>query len=318
MNPRENMLAIYNHEKPEYVPADGPFDFIPAPGEHYEDDHSVGATGLDWFGVSWTYTDIGFSTVSPGPARLKELGDWEKEKVIPTAKMIEDFDWSGFCGHFTQQWDRKNHISTCFCPAGFFERMHHLLGFEQALLTFYTDPDAIHAFLDELLIFKKRTIKKLRDTAHPDVMIFFDDYGNAKNLFFAKSMWDEFFAPRLREIIAYVHELGMRFEMHSCGYITPLVGDMVDMGVDILQPLQAMNDIPFVKENYGKKITIHGGITASEMTTEEISREKVRSCVETLAPGGGFIPMLSECFTNREMVDRLFREELARIGWDYR
>lgn len=322
MTPRENLFAVYKHEKPEYIPADGPFDFIPAAGEHYEDERFVGATGLDWFGVSWTYTETApgdvAATVSPVPPRLQSLGDWEKEGVIPTKEKIDSFDWKRHCDFFTQHWDRENNISTCFCPSGFFERMHHLLGFEQALLTFYTEPEVIHGFLDALLEFKKRTISKLYEYARPDVLIFFDDYGNARNLFFGKPMWDEYFAPRLREIVAHVHSLGMLFEMHSCGYITPLVGDMVDMGIDILQPLQAMNDVAGIKAAYGSRLVIHGGITASEMTTEEESRMKIRKCVETLTPGNNFIPIISECFTNREMVDRLFREELARLGWDYR
>ena len=318
LNSRENFMRIFQHQMPEFVPADGPYDMIFSPAEHYRDSHEAGAVGLDWFGVSWTYTEPFLAVPTPGVYRLESIEDWEAENVIPDAAKIESFDWEKYCKGFTDRWNREERISVAMISSGFFERMHHLLGFEEALVSFYTAPEEIHDFLDALLEFKKHTIRKIYEYAHPDIILFMDDYGNAKNLFFSKEMWDEFFAPRLKKIIDYVHELGMIFEMHSCGYIQPLIADMVEMGIDILQPLQAMNDMQYVKKNFGDRIVLHGGITASEMMEDPLmAREKVRECVRCMAPGGNFIPLLSECFEKREFVSGLFREELKEIGFDY-
>lgn len=325
MTSRENYLKLYRHEIPSYVPADGPVDIIVPPGEHGADGEPEGSTGDDWFGVNWTVTKaVGFDagTPTPGIHRLHDITEWKSEHVIPTKEFMDTFDWQGFCEIFTANWNREEHISTFLFPAGFFERLHHLMPFEEALCAFYDEPELLHEFFDALLEYKKYVIGKIKEYANPDVIIFFDDYGTAKNMFLSEEMWLEFIAPRLKKVIDYCHELGLIFEMHSCGYITPLVKHMVEMGIDSIQPLQAMNDVSMIKKQFGDKIVIHGGITASDLVGKGVSHEElvsgVQKCVEICAPGGNFIVMLSECDDRKGEVSEAFRKALAEAGWDYR
>lgn len=325
LSPRENFLRLYRHERPEYVPADGPFDAAVIPGECYTGPRRTDNAETDWYGVTWICTPAvgGLApTPKPGPHRLTEIGDWDALGVAPTEAQIDAFDWAGWCNGFTARWDRENHLSVCFMPTGFFERLHALMGFENALCAFYDDPEALHAFLDAVLRCKKQLMRRMYEYARPDVLLFFDDYGHNSGLFLSKEMWRTFIAPRLREVIRYAHELGYLFEMHSCGYITPLVDDMVDMGIDALQPLQSINDVRGIKERHGAHLTIHGGITPAVVVGEGVSQaeieQEIRTCVEICAPGGNFIPMLSECGEKQDEVSACYRRELARLGWDYR
>ena len=325
MTSRENYLAIYHHKDYEYVPADGPFDFIPSPGEHGAEGKPAGSTGDDWFGVNWTVTKaVGFEagTPTPGFVRLDDISDWKDENIVPSKEFLESFDWEGYCNFFTKDWDRQERISYYFCPAGFFESLHHVMGFENAMCAFYEDPDAVHDFLDAVLEFKKYAISQIVKYAKPDVIIFFDDYGTSNNTFMSEEMWLEFIAPRLKKIIDFCHEQGLIFEMHSCGYVTPFVKHMVEMGIDSIQPLQAMNDIKMIKEQFGKKIVIHGGITASDLVGAAVSHDallkKVDECVDILAPGGNFIVMLSECENRAGEVSDAFKEALNKAGWEYK
>ncbi len=323
MTSRENFMKLYHHEPAEFVPADGPYDIVPVPGEHGVTE-KVGDEALDWFGQSWSCTEaVGIlaDTPTPGKYVLNDISEWKEKDVIPF-HMIDEFDWEGFCGMFTKDWDRENRISVCLAPAGFFERLHHLMPFEEALCSFYDDPDAVEEFMDALLEYKKQVYKKMKEVANPDVIIFFDDYGTSNNMFISKDLWDEFIAPRLKEIIRYCREdLGFLFEMHSCGYITPLVGDIVEMGIDALQPLQAMNDLRMVKENYGDRILIHGGITASDLEDPTLPHEglveKVQECVDILAPGGNFNVLLSEVEKRKQEVSDAFRDSLKAMGIAY-
>lgn len=324
MTSRENYLRIYHHEMPEYVPADGPFDMIPSPGEHGAERMPVGSVGKDWFGASWTVTEaVGFVTGTPTPGvhAIQDITEWKEKGVIPSKEFLDAFDWKGYCDSFTKNWDRKERISYYFCPAGFFERIHHLMPFEEALCAFYDEPEMLEEFLDALLEYKMYCIQKIKQYADPDVIIFFDDYGTSNNMFISEEMWLEFIAPRLKQIIDYCHELGFIFEMHSCGYITPLVKHMVEMGIDSLQPLQAINDVRMIKEQFGDKIVIHGGITASELVGKAVTHEElvkgVQECVDICAPGGNFIVMLSECEYRAQEVSDAFRDALNRAGWKY-
>lgn len=324
MNSRENFLKIYRHEIPAYVPADGPYDLIPLPGEHGAEGMPAGSRGKDWFGADWTVTEaVGFETgtLTPGIYAINDITEWKERHVIPSKEFLESFDWEAYCNKFTSNWNREEHISALMAPAGFFERLHHLMPFENAMCAFYDEPEILKEFLDALLKYKKFVIGKIVQYARPDIIIFFDDYGTANNLFLSEEMWLEFIAPRLKEMIDYCHDLGLIFEMHSCGYITPLIKHMVKMGIDSLQPLQALNDVKMVKENFGNQIVIHGGITASELVgsgvTHETLMEKVKDCVDICAPGGNFIVLLSECGDRREEASEAFRFYLNQAGWDY-
>jgi len=325
MTSRENYLKIYHHEIPDYVPADGPFDFIPAPGEHGADGMPAGSTGDDWFGVNWTVTKaVGMDagTPTPGMHVLNDITEWKEKNVIPSKEFLDAFDWEGYCHRFTQNWDREERISYFWLPAGFFERIHHLMPFEEAIYAFYDEPELTGEFLDALLEFKLYMIKKIKEYANPDVLIFFDDYGAANGMFFTEDIWLEFIAPRLKKVIDYAHELGFIFEMHSCGFITPLVKHLVEMNIDALQPLQALNDVRYVKETFGHRIVIHGGITASDLVglgvPHETVMQKAKECVDICAPGGNFIVMLSECGERAPEVSEAFKEALNAAGWEYR
>lgn len=54
--------------------------------------------------------------------------------------------------------------------------------------------------------------------------------------------------PYIQQVIDKTHELGMTFEMHSCGYIQPTIPYLVDMGIDAIQPLQYCNDVAAIKK----------------------------------------------------------------------
>lgn len=315
MTARELYQAILHHEDTAFVPLDGPIDLVFSPFERYKGSVSKGAVGTDAFGVSWTYTEDRLCVPTPNIHRLGSMTEWKAEKVVPSAEFLDSFDWQAYFDPLTANWDREKRLSKVVLSAGFFERMHHLMGFENALIALLTDPKAVHDFLDALLVYKMAVIRRICEYSSPDILVFNDDYGNANNLFFSKPLWDEFFKPRLKTVIDYTHAHGMLFEMHSCGYITPLIGDMVDMGIDVLQPLQAMNDLSAVKKDFGHRIVLYGGVTAAELTgNNQKTREAIRRAFEILVPGGGYLPMVSECLTNMDEVAEIMAEEMACLG----
>lgn len=109
-------------------------------------------------------------------------------------------------------------------------------------------------------------------------------------------MWREFFPQFWKPLVEYVHSKGMKFELHSCGYVTPLVGDFVELGMDILQPVQTNNDLKAMKEQWGDKIVYRLAIFDKQFDrlgqSEDQVRADIRSYYEILAPGGNFIPDL--------------------------
>ena len=120
----------------------------------------------------------------------------------------------------------------------------------------------------------------------------------------------------------YVHSKGMKFELHSCGYVTPLVGDFVELGMDILQPVQTNNDLKAMKEQWGDKIVYRLAIFDKQFDrlgqSEDQVRADIRSYYEILAPGGNFIliwyPLTTATMRSRARSSRNLRRSSSTSG----
>lgn len=279
--------------------------------------------GLDWFGCSWTQqpgdSPISGATITPGTRRLEDLADFAQ--VIPTAQQVRDFDWAGYAAEILKGVDRTQQVIQCRSLTGFFERMHCLIGFEDALCAFYEDPDVVEEFFAAMLDYKKAVVDCVAEYIKPDIMTFDDDYGTARATFMSPDMWRDFFPQVWKPLVDYVHSKGMKFELHSCGYVTPLVGDFVELGMDILQPVQTNNDLKAIKEQWGDRIVFRLAIFDKQFDrlgqTEDEVKADIRSYYEILAPGGRFIPDIVPIQDRyyelqREVQDQFEQEFFAR------
>lgn len=301
MTARENLLRAYRHEKPEWVPNGfTDLDIWDSFGERYFGEGS----GDDWFGVNWTYTpELHSQTETPGQEEIEDLENWREYIQFPD---LEAYDWTRIAEEATANWDRKNRVSLCMLLNGPFERMMSLMGFENALCAFYEYPDEVHELFEAITEHKCKYIKILKKYFDFDIIAFHDDWGNNKNMFFSMDMWREFIKPCIQRVIDCTHEQGMIFEMHSCGYIKPTVGELVEMGIDSIQPLQYCNEVEDLKALYGDKILLSGGFNTQEVlerpgATEDEIRMEVRRTLDTLAPHGGYcalVPIINDKVRN--------------------
>lgn len=301
MTARENLLRAYRHEKPEWVPNGfTDLDIWDSFGERYFGEGS----GDDWFGVNWTYTpELHSQTETPGQEEIDDLENWREKIQFPD---LEAYDWTQIAEEATANWDRTNRVSLCMLLNGPFERMMSLMGFENALCAFYEYPDEVHELFEAITEHKCKYIKILKKYFNFDIIAFHDDWGNNKNMFFSMDMWREFIKPCIQRVIDCTHEQGMIFEMHSCGYIKPTVGELVEMGIDSIQPLQYCNEVEDLKELYGDKILLSGGFNTQEVlerpgAAEDEIRMEVRRTLDTLAPQGGYcalVPIINDKVRN--------------------
>lgn len=176
--------------------------------------------------------------------------------------------------------------------ACFGERLWNLRGFEQTLMDYLLEPVFVHAALDMLLEMHLRALDKLL-TLPIDGVTFGDDFGSQRGLMISRRVFLEFFKPRLARMYERVRSAGKVVGHHSCGDNTELMGDFIDMGLQVFHPLQpeAM-DIAKIKREFGKELTFRGGIgTQGKIVfgTPEEARAEVRDAVRILARGGGYL-----------------------------
>lgn len=122
-----------------------------------------------------------------------------------------------------------------------------------------------------------------------------DDYAGNTNIMISPAMFRNFIKPCLVRLVKVVkeHNPGVKIMLHSDGAITALLPDIIDLGVDVIHPLEPLpaTDLTAIKEKFGKQVTFLGGIDISHAMLggrEDVIAEAKRRIVQ-LAPGGGYI-----------------------------
>jgi len=177
----------------------------------------------------------------------------------------------------------------------FFERTWSLRGFENILMDFYLNPSFVEELLEELESVCNSMIdyliKNFGDKI--DAIGFSDDYGGEQSMLISPDLWKKFIAPHTKRMYQRIRDGGKYVYLHSCGHVTPIIPDLIEMGVDILQPLQpeAM-DIFELKRNFGQDLCLYGGISTQQTlpfgTVDDVI-EEVHACLQRMARGGGYI-----------------------------
>lgn len=131
---------------------------------------------------------------------------------------------------------------------------------ENALTDFYLYPEEIHKLFRYLTDFYMRAMERAKDELGVDGFFVSYDIGTQKGPFFSLDIFREFFKPYYKEIIDKAHELGTHFWLHSCGNIELFLPDLIEIGLDVIHPIQKYTmDERQISEKYGDKICILAG-----------------------------------------------------------
>lgn len=179
------------------------------------------------------------------------------------------------------------------------EWLNYLYSIEESLYLLASDRREAARLLDLLVEVHLENLAKLLEAVgdNADLIQMGDDLGSQRSTLLSPEMYRELFKPRHRKIFRYVKERsGLKVFMHSCGSIRPLLGDLIDCGIDIINPVQtntAGMSPRELKREFGRHVTFWGGgcetqTVLNQGTPEEV-RRMVKERLETFAPGGGYV-----------------------------
>ena len=138
-----------------------------------------------------------------------------------------------------------------------FERHWSLREMTNALMDFSANPREVHRLYRALTDFSLAIIGQARDELGADDILTTDDFGMQTGPFFRPEVFLEFFAPYYGQLFCKTHELGMHFWLHSCGNIEPFLPALINLGLDVIHPIQkyAMDE-RLIAERYGGGICV--------------------------------------------------------------
>ena len=299
--------------------------FVPSmndPLQRYTRGNRVrGTTSIDKWG-----TEILFPEDAPGPMPhvtnenkvCPDITRWKEYVKVPDLAANCSQGWEDALASAAAV-DRSEKLVMGFMGTGVFEQCHFLMGFEDTLMNFLLEPEAMHELVDAVAEYRFQYAKLLVDNLKPDVILSHDDWGSKRSLFMQPDTWREFFKDHYKRIYGYMKDHGVIVIHHADSFCEPIVEDMVDIGIDVWQGVLPENDIVKLQKQLDGRMTLMGGIDATidrKDSTEEEIRADVRRACSTYGPGGHYIPCMTYGLagTIYPKTDEVIADEIDRYN----
>ena len=305
MTSRDRVLTTLDHKEPDRVP----YNLRPAPEIVDLLRAHVGDVDFaDHFGHDVRYVAV------PLPQRREGVPEveWtprptEQDIAAVTAatRAFHDRDLA-VCGSYS---------------CGVYEQAKHWIGDEATMIGPYEDPKGFGDLLDRITDWKC-AIYGAYAAAGTDIVWMGDDLGTQRSLVMRPEQYRQWYRPRHRRIVEHIRAIGpdVKIAFHCCGHVTPLIRDLIEIGIEVLEAVQAETmDIAELKREFGRDIAFWGGVGAQSVlarTTPEQVIEGVRQTLRVMGPGGGYIA--APCHTLTEEVPweavLAFHEAMTKYG----
>ncbi len=227
--------------------------------------------------------------VIDSPVKTRE--DWEKikKRLQPSQTRV---DWVSMRTRYHRSRSEGKFI--VFSAISGYDRMQRFMRSEQLLLTLAMDPDWIREMAETNADLVIETAKMVLDEGFQfDGVFMFNDMGYRKGLLFSPKTYRQVFKPSEKRIWDFFHSRDMKVLLHCCGNINELIPDLIEIGLDCLQPLEVKSEMDLVqlKREYGHDLAFMGGIDVRAMYDPDptaIERE-IASKIPVAMKGGGYI-----------------------------
>lgn len=243
---------------------------------------SWGTTSMNWKHTGSTPHWMGRTVV--------DRATWDAAK----ARMMmgpERIDWRNLEQNYPA-W-RKDGCWIQGCLWFGFDVTHaRVVGTEQLLIWMADDPELVIDIFNTELDCSLQLLEMIWDRGyHFDSIFWCDDMGYRNGTFFSVDMYREILKPIQKRAIEWAHARGIVAHLHSCGNINGFIDELVDIGLNALNPLEVKAGMEplHLKKTYGDRLVLHGGINAMLWNDLDLIETEIRRLLPELKQGGGYI-----------------------------
>jgi len=330
VSPKERVLEVLNHREPDRVPRLASFTpefasklhayfkikdkpFNPHGGTNHELELMIGndilltAQGFansyyqsfdrdytDEWGVTWKIVEYEtkngtgrYTEISDNP--LKDSGSIKnyippdpsiESRYKPSERLIEEFG--------------KDYPIMGVIVTTIFETAWALRGLDRLMIDFITNEELTEKILDIPFKYHFYAGKKLTSLG-VDIIWTGDDVGGQLGMLISPQIWRRYLKPKMAKLYSEMKSVNpdLKIAYHSDGNIYPIIDDLVEIGLDILNPVQPKcMDPHYLKKRYGKNLSLWGTIDIQETLpfgTPQQIEDEVKDRIKNIAPRGGFI-----------------------------
>ena len=227
-------------------------------------------------------------------------------------------DWAGLKRDY-QGWRKEGRWIYAGFWFGFDVTHSWMMGTENALIAMMEEPELVKDMIDTYLSRCEDIFSQVWDAGyHFDEINWPDDMGYKGTTFFSPAMYREIVQPFHKRAVEWAHNRGAYARLHSCGNIMSLLPDILDTGVDALNPLEvkAGMDALAIKKQYGDRLVLHGGINAVNWSNIDAIMAEIEEKVPVLKENGGYIFASDHSIPNDVSLENMTRiiEKVKQVG----
>jgi len=194
--------------------------------------------------------------------------------------------------------DKYQTYNILYIYGGHWEKAYETRGIEAFLADMAGEPEFAKRLMTYIADINMEVLPKVASCPELDAVLFGSDWGTQNDLMMSPKLWHEMVAPGEQRMYDVIKSNGKDLWIHSCGCILKLIDTIVEMGVDVLNPIQPeCMDLRYIKDTWGDKLTFWGGISTQKTlpygTPEEVRKESAR-VIELLGENGGYITCSSQ------------------------
>ena len=250
--------------------------------EHIIEHNSWGVTTRNFKHSTSTPQDIAFTVHDP------DTWAAAKARLTPSDDRI---DWDHLARTYPAMREQNLWI-TAGAWFGYDIVNARMVGTENLLLGMADDPDWVRDMLDTLCDLALTLFDRMWDAGYTfDEIQWPDDMGYRNGLLFSKAMWADMVRPYQQRTIDWAYARGIKAHIHSCGNIMELVPELVDLGLDVLNPLEikAGMDPVGIKQSHGDRLALRGGFDARNWSAWDTAEAEIQAKLPVLMEGGGYV-----------------------------
>jgi len=143
-------------------------------------------------------------------------------------------------------------------------------GMQEALMNMVAEPELVHYVDDHIVAFYEKALKIFLEATKGKVHVILigDDIGSQRSLMISPKLVSEFVVPGAKRLIEIAHSYGVKVLYHSCGAIREAIPQLIEAGVDIIHPIQALAagmEPQGLKDDFGHQVAFCGGVDTQEL-----------------------------------------------------
>ena len=321
--PRENILRALRRQDPLWVPwglelcdflldvlsrrtaGRSPWEFFQLPyryvglnptrlygqyDDYYRDARLKPGTAIDEWGVA--HEPVGLQHFTHMQHPMREFTSVEQVWDFPLPDLLADYRWEGVKRR-VQKIQQEGYLAV-YTAVQVFEPAWYLRGMEALLMDLYDGSAMAEACLERICAVQEGVSARLGECGF-DLIVFGDDVGTQQSLMISEELWREKLRPTMERCIRAAKQKNPQVlaYYHSDGYILPIIEDLIEIGVDVLNPVQpeCMDPVE-IQRRYGDRLSFWGTIgtqTTMPFGTPKDVERTVQERIASMGTSGGLV-----------------------------